>query len=65
MTIPGWVEVNEKIQEKPELVNSDCYGKGWVAVIKPTNLEENLPNLISGADAIRAWVEQDIKERLK
>jgi len=39
-------EVNEEAQNKPELVNEDPYGKGWLILIKPTNLEEELKNLM-------------------
>ncbi|HHC09066.1 MAG TPA: glycine cleavage system protein GcvH [Actinobacteria bacterium] len=30
------VEVNEALDERPELVNADPYGEGWFAVIEPT-----------------------------
>ena len=28
------VEVNSKLESKPELVNEDCYGAGWIAKLK-------------------------------
>jgi glycine cleavage system H protein len=28
------VEVNEALQDAPELVNQDCYGKAWMVVIR-------------------------------
>lgn len=31
------VEVNEALEESPELVNSDPYGDGWLFRIKPSN----------------------------
>jgi len=34
------VEVNETLMEKPELLNDDPYGEGWIIVIKPSNPEE-------------------------
>ncbi len=34
------IEVNQKLEENPELVNSDPYGKGWIIKIKPTNAGE-------------------------
>ena len=34
------VEVNNELSNKPELVNSDPYGKGWIAKIKCSNKEE-------------------------
>jgi glycine cleavage system H protein len=27
------VKVNHELESKPELVNEDCYGKGWMVVI--------------------------------
>ena len=27
------VKVNQELETKPELVNEDCYGKGWIVVI--------------------------------
>src|SRR5439155_22055859 len=32
--------VNGELESKPELVNEDCYGKGWVIVIAPSNPAE-------------------------
>ena len=29
------VEVNEALEDGPELVNSSCYGEGWIMKIKP------------------------------
>jgi len=34
------VEVNVELKEKPELINQDPYGKGWLFKIKIGNLEE-------------------------
>ena len=31
------VEVNADLQNTPELVNEDCYGKGWMVVIEPSD----------------------------
>lgn len=30
------VSVNEKLRDKPELLNDDPYGEGWVAIIEPS-----------------------------
>ena len=32
------VEANSELEDTPELVNEDCYGKGWLTVIRPTNM---------------------------
>jgi len=34
------VAVNEKLKEKPELINQDPYGEGWVVVIEMTDPKE-------------------------
>lgn len=37
------VEINEKAVERPELINNDCFGEGWLLKIKDfdqTELEE-------------------------
>ena len=28
------VKVNQELETKPELINEDCYGKGWMVVIQ-------------------------------
>lgn len=30
------VAINDSLQNAPELVNEDCYGKGWMIDIEPT-----------------------------
>lgn len=34
------VEVNEALEDAPELVNTDCYDKGWLVKIKPDDLSQ-------------------------
>ncbi|MGQ9559305.1 MAG: glycine cleavage system protein GcvH [Candidatus Oleimicrobiaceae bacterium] len=40
------VEVNETLSDKPEVVNSDPYGEGWMIKVKMADKEE-LNNLLS------------------
>lgn len=41
MPITGEViELNEAIEDEPELVNSEPYGKGWMIKVKPENIED-------------------------
>ncbi len=39
-------EVNQEVQSKPELLNEDPYGKAWLLVVKPSNLQAELANLM-------------------
>ena len=34
------VEINDEIEDSPEFVNEDCYGKGWFIKIEIDNLSE-------------------------
>lgn len=34
------VEVNEALEDEPELVNKDAYGEGWIIKVKLANPEE-------------------------
>ena len=42
------VEINEKLEDDPELVNSDPYGDGWMIKIKISNIVE-LDSLLDDA----------------
>jgi len=60
--VSGTVEaVNEAVQNRPELVNEDPYGEGWLIVIAPSNLEEELKNLMDFEKAVE-WHKELIKE---
>jgi len=34
------IEINEKLLEKPELINQSPYEEGWIVKIKPSNPEQ-------------------------
>ena len=45
-------EVNEEVQSKPELLNEDPYTKGWLLVVKPTDLQTELSNIMDFDKAV-------------
>lgn len=50
MPIAGEVlEVNAKLEDEPELVNSDAFGEGWIIKIAVQNADE-LSGLMSAAE---------------
>ena len=55
------IEVNEELETNPELINEDCYGKGWLFKIRPDDKRE-LGNLIHGPEAIEKWILADIEK---
>ena len=48
-------EVNRKLEDTPDLINKDCYGKGWIAKIEVRDLDEST-NLMS-AEEYRNYLE--------
>lgn len=49
------VEVNSELETSPELVNSDPYNTGWIALIEPTDAEA--ADSLLDADAYRQLTE--------
>jgi glycine cleavage system H protein len=45
-------EVNAEVQSKPELLNEDPYAKGWLLVVKPSNLQAELANIMNFSQAV-------------
>ncbi len=53
--ISGTIEsVNEELESKPELLNEDPYGEGWLLIVAPTNLDADLKNILN-FDAAVEW----------
>jgi len=51
--ISGTVEeVNAEVQSSPELLNEDPYVKGWLIIVKPSNLQAELANLMDFDKAV-------------
>ncbi|MHA1410665.1 MAG: glycine cleavage system protein H [Candidatus Odinarchaeia archaeon] len=59
------VEVNPKLKSKPSLINEDPYGEGWLVVVEPSNLDEELAALHHDPEEIKTWLEKEIKEKIK
>jgi glycine cleavage system H protein len=51
--ISGTIEqVNAEVQSKPETLNEDPYIKGWLLIVKPSNLQAELSNLMDFNKAV-------------
>jgi glycine cleavage system H protein len=55
------VAVNEALETNPGLINSDCYGKGWMYKIKPTDMGD-IQKLIRGREAVEKWILADMEK---
>jgi glycine cleavage system H protein len=45
-------EVNAEAQSRPELLNEDPFARGWLVIVKPANLQAELPNLMDFNQAV-------------
>jgi glycine cleavage system H lipoate-binding protein len=52
------VAVNNKLLSKTAIANNDPYGEGWLMVIQPSSLRNNLKNLFFGPESL-AWVDDE------
>ena len=57
-------EINEALETSPEMINEDCYGKGWMYKIKPDDMGE-IDDLIHGSEAVETWLLADIEKYAK
>jgi len=52
------VAVNDALPDKPETINEDAYGDGWLFVIRPDNLAEEIEELLD-PDAYAELIESE------
>ncbi len=53
-------EVNDALEDQPELVNEDPYGDGWICIIQVDSLDEL--DALMDADGYRSFVSEDGQE---
>jgi glycine cleavage system H protein len=51
---------NDKLEKDPRIINTDCYGEGWMYRIKPEDKGE-VEKLIHGSQAVEKWILEDIE----
>ncbi|MHB2024149.1 MAG: glycine cleavage system protein GcvH [Mycobacteriales bacterium] len=49
------VEVNSVVVATPSTLNSDPYGQGWIARLRPTDWETDVADLVTGAQGLEAY----------
>jgi hypothetical protein len=49
------VAINKEVIENPHVLSTDPYGRGWLMLVKATDLKRNLRNLLNGSLA-RSWM---------
>ena len=53
-------EVNDALEDQPELVNEDPYGDGWICIIQVNSLDEL--DVLMDEDGYRSFVSEDGQE---
>jgi glycine cleavage system H protein len=59
------VETNEALKTQAKLLNEDPYGKGWLAVLQPAKLDEDLKNLIADPAEIEKFAQGEMTRLFK
>jgi len=54
-------ETNKKVSASPEILNKDPYGEGWILLVSPTGLENELKTLMNFERAVE-WHKELVKE---
>ena len=52
------ISVNSALADKPETINEDAFGEGWIFVVKPSNLAEESEDLLD-PDAYAELIENE------
>jgi glycine cleavage system H protein len=64
MPVSGTIaEVNSNLNQTPEIINEDPYGKGWLAVIETADWESDRAKLLDPQDylsAMRSQAQQEL-----
>jgi len=55
-------EVNKEVADNPGILNEDPFNKGWLLIVSPTSLEEDLKTLMDFQAAV-SWHKELAKER--
>ena len=58
------LQVNKELEDDCTLINKSPYDKGWIMVLKPSNLDEELKSLIHGGK-VEPWIKEEIKDAEK
>jgi len=57
------IQTNDDLLEDTTLVNREPYGAGWMIRVAPSNLENDLKNLMYGEALIKWWLNREIIEK--
>lgn len=56
------IEANKHLKSKVTLINNNPYGEGWIGLIKPSNLNKEIKNLLHGNE-VNNWLKNVLKKQ--
>ncbi len=62
------IEVNQSLNDKPEMINEDPYGRSWLVLISPFNLNKTLDQLLTAEryfELMKVKLANEMKRRKK
>ena len=54
------ISINEVLDRKPTLINESPYESGWVIVVRPSNLDQDLKALMTHETGLADWLKGEI-----
>lgn len=58
-------ESNAELEDSPELMNQSPYGDGWIAKIKPSDLDAEISNLMKVGPDFEKFIREEIEKHKK
>lgn len=59
------IEVNNELDDSPELINESCYQDGWIGKIKPSDREAEIANLYKTGPDFEKFIKEEIAKNAK
>lgn len=59
------VEVNEDLEDEPELINESPYDEGWIVKINPQDLQKELDNLMKVGPEFEQFIKEEAQKHAK
>ena len=53
------VEINEDLEDEPEIINQNCYEDGWLFKIEPSNLDGELGELMKAGPDLEEFIKAE------
>ncbi len=55
------LSINEVLDRKPTLINESPYESGWIILLKPSGLDEDLKDLMTYDNGLEEWLKAEIE----